>query len=304
MATPQPAPSERASRRTEDPNPTSDSRASRSAVPSTWAVAMTTQDSMRTLPATLAPFAGLGERRPRLVVVDSGSRDGTVAACEAAGATVIHRAWAGHVAQKQFAIDQCAGARWVLVLDSDESPDAALLQAILDAIERDNPLVAGYSLRRALVLHDRLLPNTFQPEWRTRLVRPDQTKVAGTPPHDYLTVDGGVGRLPGILLHNSWADVDDMLRRHVGYAKVSAAGDTRGGGLLDILVRPGAAFFKQYLLRGAWRDGWRGLVAAGGAASSTLMKHLAIAERRGLAGESSSRPSDENRDRSGSTSPQ
>jgi hypothetical protein len=79
-----------------------------------------------------------------------------------------------------------------------------------------------------------------------------------------------------------------MLRRAEGYATIAAKQEATGGGLFDIAVRPPAAFLKQYILRRGFRDGWRGLVAAGGAAAATLMKHIAIAERNGLRAEARS----------------
>ncbi|RMF17508.1 MAG: glycosyltransferase family 2 protein, partial [Gammaproteobacteria bacterium] len=54
-----------------------------------------------------------------IVVVDSGSTDGTVALARALGAKVVHQDWLGYGAQKQFAVEQ-ATHDWVLCLDADE----------------------------------------------------------------------------------------------------------------------------------------------------------------------------------------
>lgn len=252
---------------------------------------MTSMNSMRTIAATLRAIAPLDAPT---FVIDSGSTDGTVETCREFGATVIERPWRGNVIQKRIAIDACGGCRWILVLDSDEAPDATLVAAIREAVDRDASEIAGYELNRRLVFHGKPLERTFQPEWRLRLFRPELAEVCGVPPHDAISARGRVERLRGHLLHDSWANLEDLLRRNIGYARASAEhaladGSTSrmtatgGGGVLDIAVRPGAAFLKQYALRGGWRDGWRGLVVAGGAAVGTLMKHLAIAEARGRA---------------------
>src|SRR3712207_9123950 len=54
-----------------------------------------------------------------LLVVDSGSTDGTQAAAEALGARVIFNPWPGYGPQKRFAEDRCRHD-WLLNLDADE----------------------------------------------------------------------------------------------------------------------------------------------------------------------------------------
>jgi len=61
-----------------------------------------------------------------IVVVDSGSTDGTVALAQSFGTRVIAQPWLGYVGQKNFALDQ-ATHPWVLSVDADEelSPEFA-----------------------------------------------------------------------------------------------------------------------------------------------------------------------------------
>src|SRR5690606_33644427 len=54
-----------------------------------------------------------------IVVVDSGSTDGTQALAQRYGARVIQCEWRGFGPQKQFAVDQ-AQHDWVLCVDADE----------------------------------------------------------------------------------------------------------------------------------------------------------------------------------------
>lgn len=232
---------------------------------------------MRTIQRTLESVAGVADR---VLVVDSGSTDGTIEACRAAGAEVVHRAWGGNVAQKQFAIDACADARWILVLDSDESLEPELRDAMRHAIEVDDAAIEGYEINRKLHYAGAWLHRTFQPEWRLRLVRGGAARVTGRAPHDEILVTGRTARLVGDLRHDSFAGLDDMLRRQLGYARTAAESGGGGGTLAHIAVSPGAAFLKQLVLRRGICDGWRGVVCAGGAAAATLMKHLYILQRR------------------------
>ena len=69
-----------------------------------------------------------------LVVVDSGSTDGTQDVAEELGARVIFNAWPGYGPQKRFAEEQCRHD-WLLNLDADEvvPPDLAAEIAALFA---------------------------------------------------------------------------------------------------------------------------------------------------------------------------
>ena len=58
-----------------------------------------------------------------IVVVDSGSSDGTREIASKAGARVIEHAFEGYRAQKDFAVNQ-AQHDWVLCLEADERVDA------------------------------------------------------------------------------------------------------------------------------------------------------------------------------------
>src|SRR5258705_12119331 len=64
-----------------------------------------------------------------ILVVDSGSTDGTTDVAGAKGARVLTRAWSGYVDQKNFAAEQ-ASHDWIFSLDADERLPPALAEEI------------------------------------------------------------------------------------------------------------------------------------------------------------------------------
>ena len=82
---------------------------------------MIVKDEADMLPAFLAKAQGLWDE---LVVVDTGSRDTTVAILEAAGAKVLHRPWQHDFALARNYSLEAATGDWVLVLDPDEHVSA------------------------------------------------------------------------------------------------------------------------------------------------------------------------------------
>ncbi len=85
-------------------------------------LAMIVKDEARFLPRCLASVKGLVDE---IVVVDTGSTDGTPGLAEAAGARVLHWAWTGDFSEARNASLAACTGDWILVLDADEALDAA-----------------------------------------------------------------------------------------------------------------------------------------------------------------------------------
>src|SRR5437899_4417312 len=88
-----------------------------------------TRDEEHDLPHCLASASFADEK----IVVDSGSRDGTVDVAKALGARVVSHPWSGYGPQKAFALQQAVG-EWVLSLDADERLSNELATEIPSAI--------------------------------------------------------------------------------------------------------------------------------------------------------------------------
>ena len=92
-------------------------------------VVIITLNAARVLPDCLASVRFADE----ILIVDSGSTDGTQAIAEAAGARIVQKEWLGFGKQKQFAVEQ-AQFDWVLCLDADERVSAPLAAEIQNFI--------------------------------------------------------------------------------------------------------------------------------------------------------------------------
>ncbi len=79
-------------------------------------VVIVAQDESRTIARVLQAIKDLATE---MLLVDSGSTDGTPQIATENGAHVVHQDWLGYAAQKNFAIDMAVGD-WILSLDADE----------------------------------------------------------------------------------------------------------------------------------------------------------------------------------------
>jgi len=217
-----------------------------------------------------------------VIVIDSGSTDGTPAIARSLGATVIIRDWPGHVIQKNRALE-AATQPWVLSLDADEAPDAELVAAIRAVIEADDPRAGFRVIRRNYWQGEPVRGGSFRPSPHPRLVRRGRGRWGGEDPHDRLIIDGPVGDLPGFLEHHPYRDLGEHLstidRYTARFVEVSlAAGRTASWS--DVLLRPLFHWFKALALQGGWRDGARGVALAWLGATHVALKWGRLRWRR------------------------
>jgi glycosyltransferase involved in cell wall biosynthesis len=210
-----------------------------------------------------------------VVVLDSGSTDGTPARARELGARVLEVDWPGFVAQKNRAAAACS-QEWVLSIDADEVVSAELAASISSLWARGAPERAGYSVSRlshwmgAPIRH-----GCWYPDVRPRLFHRGRARWAGEDPHDRLEVEGELGRLQGELLHHPYEDLREQLETIDRYAEIFVQQSRRRGRRArswDLLIRPPAHLLKALLLRSGWLDGARGLCLAFLGATAVSLK--------------------------------
>jgi glycosyltransferase involved in cell wall biosynthesis len=196
-----------------------------------------------------------------IIVLDAGSHDATVALARQAGARVETRAWTGWVDQKNAAA-RLAAHDWVLSLDADERVTPALAEEIRTLLATEPPR-RGYRLPRVTFHLGRWIRTTdFYPDYQTRLYDRRAARWTGAYVHESVAVDGPSGTLRGELEHYSFRDLADHLDRLQKYSALAARQMFDRGrrvGAAGLLVHPPAAFLRNYLLKGGFRDGTVGL---------------------------------------------
>ncbi len=199
-------------------------------------------------------------------MVDSGSDDRTREICEAAGARVLQRAFDGFRSQKQFAVEQAAHD-WVLCLDADERVGDALREAILAERARGFASAAGYRFARLSEYFGKFLRHgNAYPDRVLRLFDRRRGGWRGAREiHEAASVDGSVQTLPGDLVHHPYRSLQQQLQKTQRYARMMAEHEFARGkraSLAKLVLSPAWRFWRGYVLRGGFLDGWHGLVYA------------------------------------------
>lgn len=216
-----------------------------------------------------------------IVVIDSGSTDGTQALAEKLGARVIHQDWLGYGPQKQFAVD-AADHDWVLCLDADERVSPALQASIKNALI--DPSTAAFRFARCNRFLGRYLKHgEGYPDWSLRLFNRRQGRWSADAVHEKVETRSAVHELSGDLLHESAESLSSYLikqNRYTTLAAEMALASGKRASFVRIALSPIVRFCKFYILRQGFRDGLPGFVHIAIGCFNSMIKYSKMLERQ------------------------
>lgn len=197
-----------------------------------------------------------------IVVIDGGSKDGTMRVAEQLGCRVYANAWPGYAKQRIYGSNR-ATHDWIFAIDTDEVADEQLALAVRELKPRLSDGRKAYAVSR---IGDFLGRWMGKKEQLVRLYNRNYVEFKDTLVHE--TPDVGqaqVALLPGSLLHYGFRSINDHVRRFNAYTDLEAEGKVAAGrpfSLLRMLYRPPARFVHKYVFHGLYRKGIPGLAVA------------------------------------------
>ncbi|MBX9742146.1 MAG: glycosyltransferase family 2 protein [Chthoniobacterales bacterium] len=249
-------------------------------------IAIISYNEERTLARCLQSIADLAHE---IVLVDSGSQDKTLSIAASFGARIIHQPWLGYAAQKNVAIDHCTQS-WVLALDCDEEVSPELHQSLVRFFEEGRyKEVQGASFARKTWFLDRWITHgDWYPDKKLRLFRRDQARWIN-PIHEKIALEGPVVTLPGELLHYSFPSMKSYLDKIHPFSEAFLKEQRQkkkpwslGATITHSLWR----FFRAYILRCGFLDGFPGLWIAVATAFAVFVRYSRLYEEEKRATES------------------
>jgi glycosyltransferase involved in cell wall biosynthesis len=221
-------------------------------------------DEEASLPATLAALDWADE----IVVVDCESGDGTAAVARRFTDRLYSRPNLANLnVNKNYAFAQ-ATSEWILCLDADEIVSGELAREI-GAVTSGGPAENSFFLVRENNWFGRVLTHGGHfPDRQLRLFRRGRGRFPERHVHERLEVKGSVGTLRTPLGHFPYRTVSQYLRKMDFYTTFEARHLLAGGasfsvgGFLASLARAKMRFFRRYVLKRGFLDGWQGFAAA------------------------------------------
>lgn len=236
-------------------------------------VCLLTHNSLRTLASCLEPALRVADE---MIVVDSGSTDGTLEFLASKGVIPVHRPYKTHASQMNFAIG-LAKNDWVLCLDSDEFMDEELLatiQALKSSLDDPGKAYRIQRYWRVLGHEVRAIYPVSSPDKPLRLFNRTLVRFNDQPVDD--KASGPVQRivLPGRVMHDTFFSIHEVFAKLNGYTSRLVQHRTVPPSLFRAVISPPFAFLKWYFRKGAWRDGAVGIVTAVYAALYSFLKYF------------------------------
>lgn len=202
-----------------------------------------------------------------LVIVDSGSTDGTLEIAKQHGARVFHRDWTGYGAQKRFAEDQCQND-WLLNLDADEVVTPALIEEINALFSSGEPQPEAYKVHIRNLYPGDTKPRPFATDYNVvRLYHRSAGRYRDDPVYDRVVLEAGVSvrQLAAPIYHHSiisWFHMVDKANRFTSHEIGKIAAKPRWVLMIRLVTEMPLQFLRNYFLRGHWLGGWKGFVFA------------------------------------------
>jgi glycosyltransferase involved in cell wall biosynthesis len=242
-------------------------------------VTVITYNEAAHIDAALASVAWADE----ILVVDSGSTDGTPDIARARATRVIVRDWPGYSEQKNFAADQ-ASHDWVLSMDADERVTAPLAEEIR-ALLAKGPDARGYRIKRvSFYLGEWIRTTDWFPDYQLRLYDRRAGRWNGLKIHESFRLSGGKpGALGAELEHYAYRDVRHHLQKIDAYTTLVVDQwheEGRRASATKLVAQPFLAFLRNYVVRRGMLQGTTGLIVSLLNSYYVLLKYVKLWERQ------------------------
>jgi len=215
-----------------------------------------------------------------IIVLDSGSTDGTQEICKKLGAKVIDTDWPGFGEQSNRALDLTT-TEWCLLLDADERVSPELKKEIQQVLHNPQDCVA-YKTPRLNFVNNRAITHCLSPkgDQPTRLIKKGYGRFSDIV-HPRAIINGKIGVLKNNLLHFPFHNIQEMIEKMNSYSSLSAiklAAQGKSSGILKSLIHAIWTFIRMYFLKLGFLDGWPGFLIALSNFEGTFYRYAKLKE--------------------------
>ena len=239
-----------------------------------------TKNSEKTLRQCLESLANFHE----ILVFDSGSSDGTESLAKSFANVVFVRDsnWQGFGVQRQKALNFCTH-EWIFWLDSDEALTSELREEV-EKLDLTNSQVAFRIKRRNFLGQKEIRGTDWGSDWVIRLFSKKLNQVSDALVHEKVEPGSAVriNKLNGKILHYPYQNISDFylkINRYTDLALAQRDKNEKPTGYIRAWSRGLWTFFRNFVIRLGFADGFEGFVISYMNGFATVYKYLRISEQ-------------------------
>lgn len=213
-----------------------------------------------------------------IIVVDSGSTDGTQAIAKNWATQWVEADWPGFGIQKNRALSM-ATCPWVLSIDADEYVSEELSQEIAQFLQSEPSFDACTLPRLSSYCGREIRHSGWWPDPVCRFFRRDKAKFSDDRVHEKLIFSGPTYAFQGLLHHESFLDLQQVLQKVNHYSTEGAHKMWASGKRATLRSAIGHglwSFFRTYFLQRGFLDGREGFMLAVSNAEGTYYRYLKL----------------------------
>ncbi len=249
------------------------------ASPLPLSVVIVAKNEAQNLPRCLASVQGWVAE---IIVALNDTTDASETIARQHGAVVHRLPWQGYRDTKNAAA-ALATQNWILALDADEEVSVTLRENLQEFFQRDPGPVAGARFPRKVWFIDRWITHgDWYPDLSLRLFRRDRARWGGDAfVHEKVECDGPVTTLHGDLHHYSFPTLASHVAKINPFADLFIQQQQLKGGrfsLATALLRPGWRFFRAYVIKLGFLDGYPGFYIARATAFGAFVRYSRLYE--------------------------
>jgi len=222
-----------------------------------------------------------------VVVVDSGSTDGTPDIARGLGAKAVEAPWPGNFSTQRNRAEAFAACDWVLQLDADEVVTPELADEIRaffrSGLHATHP--SARMPRKEIVFGKWVRHGGWYPQYKLRMYRKGAGSWTGRV-HEKYETHGPVHTFANPIVHDSYRDIPVFVDKFNRYSTIDAEEDFAAGRkfrLHKLFLVPLERFFGRYVRHRGYRDGFHGFALAALIGLNYFLRNLKLWElqRRG-----------------------
>jgi glycosyltransferase involved in cell wall biosynthesis len=213
-----------------------------------------------------------------IIIVDSFSEDDTKSICiKNDKVRFFERVFDNYINQKNYANKQAQGA-YIFSIDADEVASAPLIQFLENFNPDFNTLYAFHRLN--YIGNKAIQFGSWYPDVKIRLWKKEEANWYGKTPHEILKFDKHlkVEKIDFPILHYGYSSIDIVFKKSIFYAKLASNYISLEKSYLSIflgmLFSPLIKFFKGFVIKRAFINGFIGIQIEYGIARETFYKYL------------------------------